>query len=162
MKRKWTEAVCRACCYALAPVLLAVASLAQNGSAALPKAENAYMNIQVLKGIPAEHVIPNMDFFVDSLGVSCEFCHLTAREKDDKPTKQTTRKMIQMVRAMNEQSFGGRRVVTCFTCHRGSAVPVGIPQPADASLQPAAADGSSASRGGTDANVPTPEQLLDK
>jgi len=42
----------------------------------------------------------------------------------DTPKKQMARMMIRMVGAINKENFGGRQVVTCFTCHRGSSHPV--------------------------------------
>ena len=71
-----------------------------------------------------------MQFMRDSLGVTCEFCHVddrTKREADDKPTKKTGRMMLGMVMAINKANFDGRPQVTCFTCHRGSYEPVGTP-----------------------------------
>jgi hypothetical protein len=56
------------------------------------KAEEQFKNIQVLKGIPAEQLIPSMMFITASLGVQCDFCHVqNAFEKDDKKPKQTAR-----------------------------------------------------------------------
>jgi len=164
MKRRWMKMLFRVTGSLMAPVLIAVASLAQSSSSpALQKAEEAYSNIQVLKGIPAEHVIPNMDFFAASLGVSCEYCHVAARDKDDKPPKETTRRMIQMVRALNKDNFGGRSQITCFTCHRGSTSPVaGTPDLADASFQPPAPDRPGGNPGGQEAAGPAADQLLDK
>jgi len=92
------------------------------------KAEEQFKNIQVLKGIPAEQLIPAMQFITASLGVECEFCHVhDAFEKDDKKPKQTARKMIEMMFTINAGSFDRKREVTCNTCHRGSADPVAIP-----------------------------------
>ena len=42
---------------------------------------------------------------------------------DDTPLKQTARKMILMVNALNKNNFGGVRMVTCYSCHRGDEVP---------------------------------------
>ena len=97
--------------------------------AALPKpAEEEYKNIQALKGIPAEQVIPSMQFIAASLGVECEYCHVArAFEKDDKKTKITARKMIAMMMTINKENFEGHREVTCYSCHRGSPDPVGTP-----------------------------------
>jgi hypothetical protein len=92
------------------------------------KAEEQFKNIQVLKGIPAEQLIPTMEFIGASLGVGCEFCHVrNAFEKDDKKPKQTARKMMEMMFAINQDSFDGNRVVTCNSCHRGNAMPQAIP-----------------------------------
>jgi photosynthetic reaction center cytochrome c subunit len=92
------------------------------------KAEEHYKNIQALKGIPADQLIPGMQFITASLGVECQFCHVEgAFEKDDKKTKQTARKMMEMMFAINKENFEGHREVTCYSCHRGSSEPVGTP-----------------------------------
>jgi hypothetical protein len=60
--------------------------------------------------------------------VNCEFCHVkNAFEKDDKKPKQTARKMMEMMFAINQDNFDGRRNVTCYSCHRGDAKPLAIP-----------------------------------
>jgi photosynthetic reaction center cytochrome c subunit len=90
--------------------------------------EQAFKNIKVLKGLPADQLIPSMQFISASLGVECEFCHVErAFEKDDKKPKEAARKMIQMMLAINQDNFEGHREVTCNTCHRGSVHPVSIP-----------------------------------
>lgn len=90
--------------------------------------EQAFKNIKVLKGLPADQLIPSMQFISASLGVECEFCHVErAFEMDDKKPKEAARKMIQMMFAINKDSFEGHREVTCNTCHRGSPHPVAIP-----------------------------------
>jgi photosynthetic reaction center cytochrome c subunit len=91
-------------------------------------AEQVYKNIQVLKGVPADQLIPAMQFITASLGVQCDFCHLeNAFEKDDKETKQTARKMMRMMFAINKDNFDGHREVTCYACHRGFHKPVITP-----------------------------------
>jgi photosynthetic reaction center cytochrome c subunit len=96
---------------------------------AAPKlAEEEYKNIQALKGIPAEQVIPSMQFIAASLGIECEYCHVPHQmDKDDKKPKVTARKMINMIMAINKENFEGHREVTCYSCHRGSANPVATP-----------------------------------
>src|ERR1022692_4278830 len=92
------------------------------------KAEEQFKNIQVLKGISAEQVIPSMMFITASLGVQCDFCHVQgAFEKDDKKPKQTARKMMEMMFAINKDNFEGHRAVTCYSCHRGNTDPVATP-----------------------------------
>jgi hypothetical protein len=92
------------------------------------RAEEQYKNIQVLKGIPADELIPAMQFITASLGVECEFCHVQgAFEKDDKKTKETARRMMEMMFAINKDNFHGHPEVTCNSCHRGSPDPVAIP-----------------------------------
>lgn len=69
-----------------------------------------------------------MTFIASLLGVSFNHCHVGggAFEKDDKPTKQTARRMVQMMRTINDANFGGKTVVSCNTCHRGSPRPVSV------------------------------------
>ena len=100
-------------------LLLAIAgawaqSTAPNAPAApaRPKlAEEEFKNIQALKGIPADQVIPSMQFIAASLGVECEYCHVAhANEKDDKKPKVTARKMISMMMAINRDNFEAHRL----------------------------------------------------
>jgi hypothetical protein len=87
------------------------------------RAEQKYKNIQLLRGIPSERLLKVMFAFKSSLGVDCTYCHIKDQfEKDDKPQKQTARKMIQLVRDTNAK-LGGPARVTCFTCHRGQTRP---------------------------------------
>lgn len=131
--------VCRATFLSVAAaVLLSSADLgrAQNqsgaGAATGKTAEQAYKNIQVLKEIPADQLIPSMEFITASLGVECGFCHVERQfDKDDKKPKQTARKMMQMMMGINQSNFQGQPVVTCNTCHRGSRLPAGIPAISD-------------------------------
>jgi hypothetical protein len=55
--------------------------------------DEAYKNVQVLKGLPADQLIPAMQFITYSLGAECSFCHVEgAFEKDDKkPSRQLAR-----------------------------------------------------------------------
>jgi photosynthetic reaction center cytochrome c subunit len=98
-------------------------------SASAPKtAEQEFKNIQMLKGVPADQLIPAMQFISASLGVECEFCHVQgALEKDDKKPKVTARKMMEMMFAINADNFDRKREVTCYSCHRGSTDPVATP-----------------------------------
>jgi len=129
---------------------------------AKPKpAEEEYKNIQALKGILADQVIPSMQFIAASLGVECEYCHVAhANEKDDKKPKVTARKMINMMMAINKDNFEGKREVTCYSCHRGAAKPVGTPIITVVEAQLAAEEEKKP--GETKASMPAAEQLLDK
>ena len=136
------------------------------------KAEEQFKNIQVLKGVPADQVIPTMQFITASLGVECEFCHVQgAFEKDDKKPKQTARKMMEMMFAINADNFDRNREVTCYSCHRGSAEPVGMPPVMTEESKEAMAEPKKPESAGKNAEErkdakenagPPPEQLLDK
>ena len=96
------------------------------------KAEEVYKNIQVLQGTPAEDLIQTMHLIKGAIGVDCEYCHVMTpagrlAEKDDLEPKQTARKMIKMVQELNRSQFGGAQLVTCYTCHRGSPIPLATP-----------------------------------
>src|SRR5262245_39292930 len=86
-----------------------------------------YKSVRILTDIPASSVIPSMAFIANSLGVTCAHCHTEVYESDEKPTKDKARQMMRMTRAINESQFGGKRVVTCQTCHNGRAVPASTP-----------------------------------
>ena len=91
--------------------------------------DDGFKNVQLLKGV--RDLLPTMHFMRASLGVRCDYCHITETGKyylDDKPAKRRAREMIVMTRQLNEAAFGGRQVITCNTCHRGSTMPVNIPQ----------------------------------
>src|SRR6185369_17880584 len=91
--------------------------------------------------LPADQLIPSMQFMASSLGVHCDHCHVEhAFEKDDKKAKQQAREMIKMVTALNANSLSGTRGVTCYSCHRGSLVPKRTPVvQGEPAMQPVAA-----------------------
>jgi len=119
--------------FAASPYLLIALDASSPGEAALPEqgqqpgseektADQVYKNIQVFKGLPAAGVMRAMTFFQTALGVDCSHCHVPNElEKDDKPAKQTARKMYQMVRTISKEINTNR--VTCYTCHRGRPQP---------------------------------------
>jgi hypothetical protein len=91
------------------------------------KAKAAPTNLKILT---PEGYRPMMDVFVASLGVAdqggCLFCHTMPGQfaSDDNPRKDVARKMLLMVKNINDQTFGGEQEVTCYTCHRGSTHPL--------------------------------------
>jgi hypothetical protein len=94
--------------------------------------EQAFKNIQVLKGIPVDEFMGTMGLFSAALSVCCGDCHTGAGGSNpqweaDPPRKQVARRMVQMVNGINRDNFGGRPVVTCWTCHRGSQKPSATP-----------------------------------
>ena len=59
--------------------------------------------------------------FKSSLGVDCTYCHIKDQfEKDDKPPKQTARKMIQLVRDTNAKLGTTTRVTWLQRVDRGT------------------------------------------
>jgi len=106
----------------------------QKAAAARPlMAEDFFKNVQVLKGIPVDEFMGTMGFFAAALSLNCIDCHVQealtdwSKFADDTPLKQTTRKMVLMVRMINRTNFGGASEVTCYTCHRSSDTPKVIP-----------------------------------
>jgi Photosynthetic reaction centre cytochrome C subunit len=93
-------------------------------------AQEVYKNIQSLKGVPAGRWMLIMQMFSKSLGVECSHCHVPdAFEKDDKPAKQTARKMLAMVGAISREIYKGPTSINCYTCHKGQVQPVSFPPP---------------------------------
>jgi photosynthetic reaction center cytochrome c subunit len=101
--------------------LMCVVSTAQT-------AEQKFKNIRIFKTLPATQLDPAMAFISGSLGVRCNYCHVSnSFDKDDKQTKLTARRMIQMVFDLNKGSFNGQGTISCYTCHRGKPTPVSVP-----------------------------------
>jgi hypothetical protein len=102
----------------------------QGGGIEKPQmAEEVFKNVQILKGIPVDQFMGTMGIFSAATGLNCTDCHLDesggdwARYADENPRKQMARRMMVMVNTINQTNFGGRQVVTCFTCHRGASRP---------------------------------------
>ena len=95
--------------------------------------EELFKNVQVLRGIPVDEFMDTMGMISAALGLNCLDCHSsdsdTAWERFavDTAMKRTSRRMIQMVAAINKDNFGGARGVTCWTCHRGDLRPSTLP-----------------------------------
>ncbi len=128
-------------------------------------AEEVFKNVQVLKGITVNEFMATMGIFSASLGMSCQDCHAaddSAWENfaTDNARKRAARRMITMMAEINKAQFGGRQMVTCYSCHRGADRPrtaVGIldtlygPPPENPNYVIAQAP-----------NAPTAESILDK
>lgn len=95
--------------------------------------EQVFKNVQLLKGVPVEEFMETMGFFAASTGLNCSDCHTEesgsdwAKYADDTPLKNRARMMILLVQTINRTSFSGQRMVTCWTCHRGTTHPRVIP-----------------------------------
>ena len=120
-------------------LLLAVTSARMFAQQPSPPAQplltdQVFRNLQVLKGIPVDTFFDVMGMFASSMGEDCTFCHskdAVFRHEafgDETPRIRRARQMIAMMNGINQANFGGRPMVTCFTCHRGSNSPVTSPK----------------------------------
>ncbi len=94
----------------------------------IPLSEEVFKNVQVMKGIPVDQFMATMGVFSAALGMSCNDCHAADdRNWDgfaiDNTKKRTARRMVTMMAAINKDNFGGRQLVTCYSCHRGADRP---------------------------------------
>jgi hypothetical protein len=109
------------------------ATAGQVGSTTAPlQSEQAFKNVQALKGISAADFMGTMGIMTAALGFDCSDCHVAAGTDKvdwaaDTPRKVIARRMVNMVTAINQGNFGGRQLVTCWTCHRGRDKPVVTP-----------------------------------
>jgi len=128
-------------------------------------AEDVFKNVTVLKGITVNEFMATMGVFSASLGMSCQDWHAADDSnwenfKVDNARKRMARQMITMMAEINKVQFGGRQMVTCYSCHRGADRPktaVGIldtlygPPPENPNYVLAQAP-----------NAPTADSILDK
>jgi photosynthetic reaction center cytochrome c subunit len=134
MMRAWKAPVFLAMGAALV-CLFGVGSLRAQGAQDAPLvSEKLFRNIQVLKGMPIDTFFDAMGMFAASMGDDCTYCHskdAVFRHEafgDPTPRIQKARQMIVMMQTLNKTYFGGEPRVTCFTCHRGSYLPVNAPR----------------------------------
>jgi hypothetical protein len=91
--------------------------------------DKVFKNVQVLKGITVDEFMGTMGVYTTSLSLCCGNCHVGAGtsnprwDDDSNPRKRMARTMTIMVQNINKTNFGGRQVVTCWTCHRGQLSP---------------------------------------
>jgi photosynthetic reaction center cytochrome c subunit len=96
-----------------------------------PLASSVYQNIQVLKDLNVAQftrVMLAMTQWVAPPDQSCNYCHGANMASDDRYTKVVSRRMLQMVRHINSdwKDHVAATGVTCYTCHRGNAVPKNV------------------------------------
>jgi len=104
------------------------------------KVEDVFKNIKAFRGQRADMLNPTMVLFEAALGVGCGYCHdadANKRELDSKPQKLIARQMIEMVNTINKTTFKGSPQVSCFTCHQGRNIPIGVPNVTNSPLPPA-------------------------
>ena len=95
-------------------------------------AEQVFKNVQVLKGIPVDDFLGTMGIMAAALQFDCSDCHVGAGTDKvdwaaDTPRKRMARSMVTMVANINRTNFGGRQMVTCWTCHRNRDKPLVTP-----------------------------------
>jgi len=145
---------------------------AQNGQTAAGQkplmSEDVFKNVQVLRGIPVKEFMGTMGFFAASLSLNCTDCHVSesanswAKYADDTPLKQTARRMVLMMNGINKANFGGARMVTCYSCHRGNQRPEITPSLAEQYGTPAPIDPDKVTPFQQSANGPSADQIIDK
>jgi photosynthetic reaction center cytochrome c subunit len=96
-----------------------------------PKAGEVYKNVQVLGNLSIGEFTRLMVSFQSWVAPTegCGYCHnLENLAEDTKYTKVVARKMIQLTQNVNSQwkSHVAETGVTCWTCHRGQAVPASV------------------------------------
>jgi photosynthetic reaction center cytochrome c subunit len=129
-------------------------------------AEQAFKNVQLLRGISVKEFIETMGFFSAATNGNCSFCHgdeaLSSWEKyaDDPPLKQKARQMMLMMNAINRTYFGGEREVTCYSCHRNANLPKVTPTLAEQYFTALPDDPEEIAE--QDPGGPKPDQVLDK
>ncbi len=104
-----------------------------------PRASEIYENVQILGHLSVEQfgrimlamsewIYPN----AENPAESCNGCHVPGNfAAEDIYTKHVARRMLQMVNTINTTyanhvNANGEVGVTCYTCHRGQAVPAAV------------------------------------
>ena len=100
--------------------------------AAQKSSEQVFKNIQVMKGVPVDDFLGSMGLMCAALGYDCSDCHTGAGTEKvdwaaDTPEKVRARVMVRMMQAINRDNFGGRQMVTCWSCHHGRDHPATTP-----------------------------------
>ena len=102
-------------------------------------ANAVYRNTPVLGELPRAEFDRTMQAITQWVApqAGCAHCHVDGDfASDAKPTKQTARRMLQMVQHLNAdwKPHVGGEGITCYTCHRGEIRPAQRWQPGDAAL----------------------------
>ena len=130
--------------------------------------QDVFKNVQVLRGISVDEFINTMGFFAAALGLNCVECHTAAsagnwaKFAEDTPRKNKARMMVVMVRSINRANFGGKQMVTCFSCHRGVDTPEVTPSLAQQYGVPPPDDPDAVQIQGEGSEGPTADQILNK
>jgi hypothetical protein len=95
------------------------------------KSQDVWQNLELLQDTTAGRLVTLMDDYSKAVGRGCEFCHTIDKwAEDTRKEKKTTRMMIQMTNAINNEQLsklpagrGGTPKISCMTCHRGANDP---------------------------------------
>jgi hypothetical protein len=125
---------------AIGMTVLLVAGLADRAAAQGPRGASPaksptagafFKNVTTnsLKGLTVDDFLEAMGVISADLSYDCSNCHPGAGTDKvdfviDTPLKKTARKMIDMVAVINSANFGGTQLVTCYTCHQRTDLPV--------------------------------------
>jgi photosynthetic reaction center cytochrome c subunit len=95
-------------------------------------AGEVFENVQALKDVTVDDFMTLMGLMTASVGGDCSSCHKDAGTNRvdwafDTPRKKKAREMSLMVQAINSDHFGGRQVVSCWSCHAGRTRPILTP-----------------------------------
>ena len=89
--------------------------------------DDAFKNIQVLKGLTVDEFMGTMGLFSAALNVMLRRLSCRRRRfgsasgiRTISHGKKVARRMVTMVNKINKENFGGPQMVTCWTCHRGT------------------------------------------
>jgi photosynthetic reaction center cytochrome c subunit len=96
-----------------------------------PKARDIYKNVPVLGHLSVAEFTRNMAAITEWVAPQegCAYCHdLEKMGEDTKYTKVVARRMLQMTQHINAdwKPHVANTGVTCYTCHRGKAVPLQV------------------------------------
>jgi photosynthetic reaction center cytochrome c subunit len=94
-------------------------------------ATSVYKNIQVLTDLNVaqfSRVMLAITQWVAPPDQACNYCHTSDLSSDARYTKVVARRMLQMTRHINAdwKVHVAETGVTCYTCHRGNAVPQNV------------------------------------
>src|SRR5262245_58150278 len=102
----------------------------QAPAAARWKAGESFKNVttSTLKELSVDDFVASMGVITADLGLDCADCHPNAGTDKadfvvDNPRKNTARRMVDMVTAINRTNFSSQQRVTCWTCHHGRITP---------------------------------------
>src|SRR5205823_904438 len=148
--------------------VLGLISVAFAGAQTAPQqpllSDQVFKNVQALKGIPVDDFLETMGIMAAALQFDCSDCHAGAGTDKvdwaaDTPRKRMARNMVNMVTGINRTNFGGRQMVTCWTCHRNRDKPLVTPTMETIYSEPSLVQDDVIAQF---PGLPAPESILDK